>query len=241
MGAVWELDLPGNEQMLLLCLADHADHKMENIYPSNGLVAWKLGLSEDTVSRLKKRLEERGVLVLMSAAAGRVKCYRMDLENCPRKPEYRPGNRAGNCSPTPPQIAAPRKLHPPAGRPATPPQIADDHIREPSIEPSVHSQSDFGLAVESDHTRVIREFCEAYRIKHGTSYKFSGRDAKAVKELLSVATAEKIGGTLLAAWSSDGWRCKKIATLIDLSRYWNDVQHELTKSRQQQADPNAEF
>ena len=59
MGQVWNLDLPQNEQSVLLALADHADHNGGNVFPSNGLVAWKIGVSEDTVRRAKKKLEER--------------------------------------------------------------------------------------------------------------------------------------------------------------------------------------
>lgn len=144
MGQVYDLDLPGNEQAVLLSLADHANHDGGNIFPSNGLTAWKLGVSEDTVSRLKKKLVARGILVVESEEPGRVKCYRIDLSKGERKPDF-VSTRDGNSRPTPPQFATPRNLPPPA-QPCgdTPPQttanppaqLCGTNQREPSRKPS---------------------------------------------------------------------------------------------------------
>src|SRR5579863_6039050 len=90
MGQVWDLDLPANEQSVLLALADHADHDGSRVHPSNGLVAWKVGISEQTVRRLKRKLEERGILVRVKAPAGRVWEYRIDLAKGLRKKTYAP-------------------------------------------------------------------------------------------------------------------------------------------------------
>lgn len=113
MGQVWDLELPANEQSVLLAMADHADHDGDKVFPSNGLVAWKIGSSRDTVRRLKKKLEERGILVLVSEASGDVKRYRIDLSKGTLKTPYRPD---------PLQIATPSKVPvPPLQSLATPP------------------------------------------------------------------------------------------------------------------------
>lgn len=123
MGEVWELNLPANEQIVLLAMADHADHNGGNVFPSNALIAWKAGMSEDTVIRMKKRLESRGILVLEQAAPGCVKRYRIDVSKGERKAKY-----VSTSSLTPPaisdhpQVATPRKLRLPLPQsPATPP------------------------------------------------------------------------------------------------------------------------
>lgn len=118
MGKVYDIKLPSNEQAVLLALADHADHLGRNIYPSNGLVAWKLGMSEDTVSRLKKKLESRGILILVSAVSGHVKEYRIDLGKGEQKEPFKQKRMTQNMLPdsdsTPPQDAGRLQANPPA-------------------------------------------------------------------------------------------------------------------------------
>ena len=89
MGQVWDLDLPHNEQSILLAMADHADHEGNNVYPSNGLVAWKTGLSKDTVRRSKKKLESLKILVLVRATPGQTKLYRIDISAGPVKTPFK--------------------------------------------------------------------------------------------------------------------------------------------------------
>ena len=81
-GLVWELELPREEKYVLLCLADHADHDGNNVYPSIGLVAWKTDYSERRIQELMRRLERRRLLVKVEEQFGRghtVK-YRIDLQ-----------------------------------------------------------------------------------------------------------------------------------------------------------------
>ena len=80
-GLVWELQLPREEKYVLLCLADHADHEGNNVYPSIGLIAWKSDYSERRVQELMRRLERRGLLVKVDEHFGRGKTikYRIDL------------------------------------------------------------------------------------------------------------------------------------------------------------------
>jgi hypothetical protein len=62
MGAAWELDLKHNELLVLLALADHADHEGNNAYPSVGLLAWKTGYNAATVHRCLRKLELRKII-----------------------------------------------------------------------------------------------------------------------------------------------------------------------------------
>jgi len=63
MGAVWELALSRPKQVVLLAMADHADHEGRNVRPSVPLVAWKTGYSERQVQRIIGQLISDGLLV----------------------------------------------------------------------------------------------------------------------------------------------------------------------------------
>jgi hypothetical protein len=81
-GLVWELELPREEKYVLLCLADHADHDGNNVFPSIGLIAWKTDYSERRIQELMRRLERKGLLVKVEEQFGRghtVK-YRIELQ-----------------------------------------------------------------------------------------------------------------------------------------------------------------
>ena len=86
MSEVWECDVSGGEQLLLLALADYADDDGENIYPSIDRIAWKTGYSTRAVRYILKGLRERRVLVIIRPSAqGRPNEYRMDLDKLPPK------------------------------------------------------------------------------------------------------------------------------------------------------------
>ncbi len=81
-GLVWELELPREEKYVLLCLADHADHDGNNVYPSIGLIAWKTDYSERRVQELMRKLEHRQLLVKVEERFGRGNTilYRINLD-----------------------------------------------------------------------------------------------------------------------------------------------------------------
>lgn len=79
MGKVWDLDLPHNQLLVLLALADHADHEGNNVYPSLGLVAWKTGYSEQQVRRILKLLVESGILIERGRVPGTPTRYSIRL------------------------------------------------------------------------------------------------------------------------------------------------------------------
>lgn len=64
-GRVWDLDIPHNQRLVLLAMADHADHEGRNIYPSTDLIAWKTGYSFRQVQRIIDTLIESGVLIVV--------------------------------------------------------------------------------------------------------------------------------------------------------------------------------
>lgn len=63
MGRVWEMDLPPNKLLVMLALADHADHDGENIYPSQTTVAEKTGYSARSVRRILRELRDEHHLI----------------------------------------------------------------------------------------------------------------------------------------------------------------------------------
>jgi hypothetical protein len=68
MGQVWDLKLSPAERMVLLAMADHADHEGNNVRPSVRLIAWKTDYSERQVQRIIKDLRKAGLLVITRGA-----------------------------------------------------------------------------------------------------------------------------------------------------------------------------
>lgn len=246
MGEVWDLDLPLNEQAVLLAMADHADHDGSKVFPSNGLVAWKLGVSEDTVSRLKKKLEERGILVLVKSLPGRVKEYRIDLSQGQKKQPYVP-RRTQNQEPTdddvphnppascgPPQIAAPRKPD------ATPPQMAHNppaKLCGPNHHITIKEPS------SSAHAEFIRLWHDEYLKVFRRKYVFGGgKDGAALKRLLSAADtpASRLVELAKACWflnSHPFYHCQRAVTIAYFASHYNELMAELTRSGRMPSPP----
>jgi len=81
MGLVFEAVLPPNEKILLLALADCAEHDGSEVRPSQLLMAMKTSMSDRTVRRLLKSLETSGLIVKTKAAThDRPAHYRIDLD-----------------------------------------------------------------------------------------------------------------------------------------------------------------
>lgn len=77
---VFDLHLPPLEKWLLVCLADNANESGGSIYPSIDTLVQKCGLSRATVLRLKRKLEVRGLLLLVApATASRPVEYRIPV------------------------------------------------------------------------------------------------------------------------------------------------------------------
>lgn len=129
MARVWDLDLPHAERLVLLALADHADHVGDNIYPSIGLIAWKTGYSSRQVQRIIKSLVQMEILCVVDEPEGRTTVYRMDLKAGTVKEPYLRQNVRGD------KMSGVTKQHPQGGQNVTPtPDIAMSP--EPSVKPS---------------------------------------------------------------------------------------------------------
>jgi hypothetical protein len=69
MAAVWELNLPQNEKLVLLALADHSDDR-GSCYPSVARLAWKSGYSVRQIQAILKVLRNRGILEVVGGLVG---------------------------------------------------------------------------------------------------------------------------------------------------------------------------
>jgi hypothetical protein len=98
MSAVWELDLPQNQKLVLLAFADHADD--DGIcYPSVARIAWKSGYSERQVKAIGKELRAAGLMELVRNAdggRGKTAVYRIRPEKGARLSPFLGKGEAGN-------------------------------------------------------------------------------------------------------------------------------------------------
>jgi hypothetical protein len=89
MGQVWDLDLPHAHMLVLLALADHADHQGDNVYPGVGLVAWKCGYSLRQTQRIMDDLVARKLLIEVENDPGKRTVYRINLAAGELKAPYK--------------------------------------------------------------------------------------------------------------------------------------------------------
>lgn len=87
MGEVWELDLKPAQQIVLLALADHADHNGDRVFPSVALIAWKTNYTRRQVQRIMRELEACKVLVPVRERKGKTTMYRIAISaGTPKQP-----------------------------------------------------------------------------------------------------------------------------------------------------------
>ena len=145
-GAVWEMDLEQGEKLVLLALADHADHEGNNVFPGKGLVAWKTGYSERQVARIMDKLEELRILVCVESRPGYSKKYRIDIDAAPRlEPRGPRAKRANPCHGVTPDTVSPLtpcRPHPRHSCVTPTPDIAMSP--EPPLEPPSEPIPSFG-------------------------------------------------------------------------------------------------
>lgn len=79
-GHVWELDLEPMDKLVLLALADHADHEGNNVRPGNELLCAKTGLSQQTISAKIKKFTDAGFLAPSAGKFGRGKKREFSIE-----------------------------------------------------------------------------------------------------------------------------------------------------------------
>lgn len=142
MARVWELDLPHSERLVLLALADHADHVGDNIYPSIGLIAWKTGYSSRQVQRIIKSLVDMEILCVVDQPEGRTTVYRMDLTAGTIKEPYLRQNVT-------PDKTSPLTKRPPKPRQNVTPTPDIAMSPKPSVKPSVTISDDVSARLEA--------------------------------------------------------------------------------------------
>lgn len=174
MGRVWELDLPHAERLVLLALADHADHVGDNIYPSIGLIAWKTGYSSRQVQRVIKSLIAMEILCVVEQPEGRSTVYRMDLKAGTVKEPYLRQNVRGdkmsgvtkrhpearqNVTPTPDIAMSPKPLSKPSGNPKA---AASERPKSPPPDPIITGLIKAGLTPQqAERDAPLQEFTPA--------------------------------------------------------------------------------
>lgn len=72
MGAVFDLDVPGPEKLVLLAMADHARDDGTGCYPSMDTLARKTSQSRRGVQKIMRRLEQKGLIKPSKLSRGRV-------------------------------------------------------------------------------------------------------------------------------------------------------------------------
>lgn len=118
-GMVWELDIPHGHAWVLMSLADHAEHDGSQVFPGNGLTAWKTGYSVSQIKRILRDLMRKyGLVEVVASGGGRSTTeYRICLENFARhkKPEMPArGPKKGNqhaAKPEPKEAAKTNRVH----------------------------------------------------------------------------------------------------------------------------------
>ena len=93
MNAVWQLQLRGSHQHIMLALASHARDDGSRAFPGVDYLAWKTGYSERQVQRVLRILEARGLIRPVSSRRGGRGCtteYCIDLSQAiPKQPFIR--------------------------------------------------------------------------------------------------------------------------------------------------------
>jgi DnaD/phage-associated family protein len=233
MGMVWELDLSQRDLIVLLALADHADHFGGNVYPSLGLIAWKVGVSERTVQRSVSKLVKMGVLE-SQPRPGKTTVYVLKLDRCPKKQPYLADN--------PRQSATPDKLSPLTHQPksvrgtpdtaVSPEPSIDNHpttttaagaVKDPEPErPTVFAEYErqFGLMLTPGIADTLKDMVKGY-----------GEDW--TRDALGIATRSGKRGNLryvegiLRRWKTEGRAGEQVAgatVAVDEKTAWRAAQ-----------------
>jgi hypothetical protein len=170
MGALWGARLEPRTFLVLLAMADHADHEGGNIHPGIDLLMEKTSSSRAAVYRALADLKSTGILIPESnATGGRGKrvSYRIDLDAVPR------GDTPVENSPTGERVSG--HLNSPTGETKTLPQVRHklSHgcekngatpFKEPSIEPSVEPLTSVDVARDAirDAAMQRKELFDGY-------------------------------------------------------------------------------
>jgi len=157
MGAIWDLKMPATTRLVLLAIADHADHDGENAHPGVPLLASKTGFTERCIRGVIAELRAAGTLIATEDQPGKVKNYSIDLSGyelaehavkreLKKRRHITPERGAPLNVVHPPEIQTPERgsgaplnhVHPPPERGSPPfPYIVEPSINHP-VEPSIY-------------------------------------------------------------------------------------------------------
>lgn len=174
MAAVWEFDLPLTDKLILLAFADHADD-FGHCFPRYELIAWKCGVSRDTVKRAVARFRASGLLIVLRPGAGRGHAprYRIQLERGGKLPPLCGGGesfpqdirgcgklikggklplKGGTAMPPEPSLEPSQDLNP-AANPAAAPQTPRRVPLPPSAKPAAATHT----PTPSEQTEIVRK------------------------------------------------------------------------------------
>lgn len=107
-GKVWDLKIDASSRLVLLAMADHADHNGEHIHAPAPYIAWKTGYSERNVWNIIRTLQAEGLIVLTSSSQGVPNEYKFDFSDATVKDEYT-GIKPKRTPDTPEKIAGVRR------------------------------------------------------------------------------------------------------------------------------------
>jgi hypothetical protein len=165
---VWESALVQSHKLVMLALADHADHDGRNIYPSIARTAWKTGFSDRQVQRIIRSLESSGILVKTGEARQHFPAqYAVDLGRLPKRPPCEPDRgEPGVTSATPGVTSATSR-----GDIAVSPEPSYNRQNEPSVPGRARADKTEAAferfwAAYPAHRRRDREACSAWWRDH---------------------------------------------------------------------------
>lgn len=146
MSRVWEKELTPGQQRVLLVLCDHANDQGTNCYPSIGYIAWKIGISNKTVTEMISQLEKLGA-IQVKRTAGKSSRYRIRIDNLTDKQAFKGEKIEEEWPDDPPQNVMGAESDPPQNvmglseNVGTPPTKGNGTPHKTTHEPSVNHQS----------------------------------------------------------------------------------------------------
>lgn len=97
MSRVWTLNLPHDQQSILMALADHAHDDGSKCFPGVDYLAWKTGYGRRSVQRILRSIEMAGIarpVAYLLGGRGHAREYILDLEKGVIKSPFRTEERA---------------------------------------------------------------------------------------------------------------------------------------------------
>lgn len=145
-GKVWDADVSGNVRILLLAMADQANHDGGDCYPSVERLVWMTGLGERTVKRFLAQLREAGIIEAVAhlgGGRGYATEYQLRFERLPQKQPFVPKRKKGaNAAPLTRKQRVPSAAERvPTGPKRVPLNVAPPPFKDPEDRPVTPSRA----------------------------------------------------------------------------------------------------